>query len=93
MLKPLGNRIVIELLKQQEKNSGIILAQNSQKRSQIGKVIAIGEGKLSNDNKLLPLSVKIGEKILFSEYVGTEIEYEGKSYLILKEEEILAVLD
>ena len=93
MLKPLGNRIVIEILEEEKKNNGIILVPNSQKKSQMGKIIAIGEGKLSNDNKLIPLSVKIGESVLFSEYSGTEIEYKGKSYLILKEEDILAILD
>lgn len=87
MIKPLGDRVVIELVEQEEKTaSGIVLPDSAQEKPQEGKVVAVGTGK----NKAQ--EVKEGDHIIFSKFAGTEVKYEGKEYLILRENDILAVL-
>lgn len=94
LLKPLGDRLVIELVKQEEKTaSGIVLPDSAQEKPQEGKVIAVGHGRVTESGEKVPPEVKVDEKILFSKYAGTEVKYEGKELLILRESDILAVIE
>lgn len=94
-IKPLADHILIEPIKEEEKTKGgIFLPENASKeRSEQGKVIAVGNGKKTDDGKIIPLSVKPGDKVLFSKYGPAEIKVDNKEYLIAKEEDILAVIE
>lgn len=93
MLKPLGNRVVIRVLEQEEKTaSGIFLPDTAKEKPSQGEVIAVGSGKLLDDGKRLALDVKVGDKIIFSKYAGTEVKFEGTDYLIVSERDILAII-
>lgn len=93
MLKPLGDRVVIRVLEQEEKTaSGIFLPDTAKEKPSQGEVIAVGPGKLQDDGKRAALDVKVGDKIIFSKYAGTEVKFEGKEYLIVSERDILAVI-
>ncbi|MRN51610.1 co-chaperone GroES [Paenibacillus sp. 19GGS1-52] len=92
MIKPLGERVLVEANEAEETTSfGIVLPDSSKEKPQEGKVIAIGSGALK-DGVRIPLEVKEGDRVLFSKYAGTEIKYEGKEYLIMKESDIHAIL-
>ena len=95
-IKPLGDRVLVESVGDQgeeKTDSGIILPGTVNKeRADRGKIIAVGEGKTGEDGKLIPLSVKKGQKVLFSKYGPSEIKVDGKEYLIAKEEDILAII-
>jgi len=92
-LKPLADRIVVERVSPQEKTSGgIVLPDAAKDKPLEGTVIAAGPGRLLQDGRLLPLEVHQGDKVLFGSYAGNEVKIDGKEYLIMKEEEILAVL-
>ena len=93
MLKPLGDRVVIRVLEQEEKTaSGIFLPDTAKEKPRQGEVIAVGSGKLLDDGKRLALDVKVGDKIIFSKYAGTEVKFEGTDYLIVSERDILAII-
>lgn len=94
-IKPLSNNIIIEQLKEEEKTKGgILLPQSAEKeRPQQGKVISAGPGKTNNQGKVIPMNVKKGDMVLFSKYSPHEIKIEGKEYLVLKEEDILAIIE
>ncbi|API91627.1 10 kDa chaperonin [Virgibacillus pantothenticus] len=93
MIKPLGDRVVIELVEQEEKTaSGIVLPDSAKEKPQEGKVVAVGSGRVTEDGKKIALEVKEGDRIIFSKFAGTEVKYEGKEYLILRENDILAVV-
>jgi len=93
-LRPLGDRVVVEPLEAEEKSKGgIILPDTAKEKPQEGKVVAAGKGKLDESGKLMPMEVKVGDKILYGKYAGTEITVEGKEYMILREEDVLAVVD
>jgi len=94
-IRPLREHVLIEPIKEEEKTkSGIILPETASKeRSEQGKVIAIGNGKKADDGKIIPVSVKPGDMVLFSKYGPSEIKVDGKEYLIAKEEDILAVIE
>jgi len=92
MIRPLGDRVVIELVEQEEKTaSGIVLPDSAQEKPQEGKVVAVGSGSIVNGEKVA-LEVNEGDRIIFSKFAGTEVKYEGKEYLILRENDILAVI-
>ncbi|WP_172199662.1 MULTISPECIES: co-chaperone GroES [Saccharibacillus] len=92
MIKPLGERVLVEPIQQEETTSfGIVLPDASKEKPQEGKVIAVGSGTLK-DGVRTPLEVKEGDVVLFSKYAGTEVKYEGKEYLIMKESDIHAIL-
>jgi chaperonin GroES len=92
MIKPLGDRVVIEAIAKEEKTaSGIVLPDNAKEKPQEGKVVAVGSGHLKEGVRL-PLEVKEGDKVLFSKYAGTEVKFEGKELLIMRESDILAIL-
>jgi|SRR3989344_9046572 len=97
-IRPLADRVLIEPLSDEERvkktKSGIIIPDTAEKeKPQEGKVIAVGEGKILESGRLAPLSVKKGDKVLFSKYGPSEIKIDGKEYLIAKEEDILAVIE
>ncbi len=92
-IQPLYDRIMVEVLEAKEKTKGgIVLPDSAQEKPQEAKVIAVGEGKVSDDGKTVSLKVKAGDKVLFGKYSGTEITADDKEYLILKEEDILAIV-
>lgn len=94
-IKPLFNHVLIEALKAEEKtSSGIFLPDTMDKeKPEQGIVVAVGEGKKTDDGKIVPMSVRVGQKVLFTKYGPTEIKVEGKEYLIASESDILAVID
>ena len=92
-IRPLHDRILVERLEEQEvKKGGIIIPDTAKEKPQEGKVIAVGAGKVNEDGKRLALDVKVGDKILFGKYSGSEVKVDDKDYLILREEDVLAVL-
>lgn len=94
MLRPLGNRVIIEVSKEEEKTvGGIVLPSAAKEKSQTGTVIAVGEGRITDSGTKIEMTVKEGDKVLFEKYAGTEIKYDGKDYLVVKENDIVAVLD
>jgi chaperonin GroES len=93
LLKPLGDRVVIELVESEEKTaSGIVLPDSAKEKPQEGKVVAVGSGRVTDNGEKVALEVSTGDAIIFSKYAGTEVKYEGKEYLILRESDILAVI-
>lgn len=94
-LKPLRDNVVIEPLKAEERTKGgIVLPDTANKeRPEQGKVIAVGEGKLTDEGKRMPLQVKVGNTVLFTKYGPNEVKIDDKEYLICKEEDILAILE
>jgi len=92
-VQPLGERILVEVLEAKEKTKGgIVLPDSAKEKPQEAKVISVGKGKISEDGKVVPLELKAGDKILFGKYTGTEITVDENEYLILKEEDVLAVI-
>ena len=92
-LKPLGDRIVVKPLEAQEKTkSGLVLPDSAKEKPQEGKVIAVGTGRLLDDGTLKSLEVKNGDRVLYGKYSGTEVSLEGEDYLILREDDVLAVV-
>lgn len=92
MLKPLGDRVVIRVLEQEEKTaSGIFLPDTAKEKPSQGEVVAVGPGKVQDNGCRVALDVKVGDKIIFSKYAGTEVKYEGTEYLIVSERDILAI--
>ncbi|MFD1030080.1 co-chaperone GroES [Metaplanococcus flavidus] len=93
MLRPLGDRVIIELIEAEEKtSSGIVLPGSAQEKPQEGNVIAVGNGLIRENGTRTELDVKEGDRVIFSKYAGSELKYEGKEYLILRENDILAVI-
>ena len=92
-LKPLGDRLVVKQLDAQEKTkSGLVVPDSAKEKPQEAKVIAIGPGRLLDDGSIKPLEVKNGDRVLYGKYSGTEVSLEGQDYLILKEEDVLAII-
>jgi len=92
-LKPLADRVVVKKLEAEEKTAGgIVLPDTAKEKPQQGEVLAVGPGKLDEKGTRQPMEVKVGDKILFAKYSGTEIKIEGIEYLILSERDILAVI-
>jgi chaperonin GroES len=93
-IRPLQDRVIIRRIQEEEKTKGgIIIPDTAKEKPQEGKVVAVGKGKLSDDGRVLPLSVKAGDKILFGKYSGTEIKLNGDEYLIMREDDILGVVE
>lgn len=92
-IRPLDDRIVVKALEAEEKTSGgILLPDTAKEKPQRAKVLAVGEGRLSDDGKRIPLTVKAGDEILFGKYAGTEIKWKGEDLRILRENEVLALI-
>ena len=93
-IRPLQDRIIVKRVQEEEKTKGGIIIPDTAKEKPIeGKVIAAGNGKVLEDGKVRPLDVKAGDRILFSKYAGTEIKIEGEEHLIMREEDILGVIE
>jgi chaperonin GroES len=93
LLKPLGDRVVIELVESEEKTaSGIVLPDSAKEKPQEGKVVAVGTGRVLDSGEKVALEVAEGDRIIFSKYAGTEVKYQGTEYLILRDSDILAVV-
>ena len=93
-LRPLHDRVLIRRLEaQDEKHGSIIIPDSAKEKPQEGKVIAAGTGRVTEDGKTLPLVVKAGDRILFGKYSGSEVKIDGEELLIMKEEDILGILD
>ncbi|NMC79986.1 MAG: co-chaperone GroES [Chloroflexi bacterium] len=93
-LKPLGSRVVIEPIEQEEVTaSGIVLPETAKEKPQKGKVLSIGPGDRDEDGKRIPLDVSVGDTVLFAKYSGTEIKVDNKKLLILRESDILAIVE
>ncbi len=92
-IKPIGDRVVIKVLESEEKTKGgIVLPDTAKEKPQEGKIVAVGSGELI-EGKRVPLEVKVGDRILFSKYAGTEVKLDGEEYLILRQSDILAILE
>ena len=90
-LQPLGDRLIVEVLEEEETTtSGIVLPDTAKEKPQKGKVLAVGDGKLDDDGKRIPLDVSEGDEVLYSKYGGTEIKIEGEDLLVLRESDVLA---
>lgn len=93
MIKPLADRVVIEALAKDEvTKSGIVLPDTAKEKPQEGKVVAVGAGKVADNGERIAPEVKVGDKVIFSKYAGTEVKVDGTEYLILSERDVLAVL-
>ena len=93
-VKPLGDRVLVQPIEEQDvKKSGIIIPDTAKEKPQEGEAIAVGNGKVLDNGRRVALEVKAGDRVLFGKYSGSEIKLNGDEYLILREDEILAVLD
>ena len=93
-LKPLGDRVVVEPAEKEERTaSGIILPETAKEKPQEGEILAVGPGRRDDAGKLIPMDVKKGDSILYAKYAGTEVKIEDKKLLILKESDILAIVE
>ena len=93
-IRPLHDRIVVKRIEEKETvQGGIIIPDTAKEKPQEGEVVAVGQGKRLEDGKLIPLDVKVGDRILFGKYSGSEIKLEGEEFLIIREDEILGVIE
>ncbi|HAJ34141.1 MAG TPA: co-chaperone GroES [Chloroflexi bacterium] len=93
-LKPLGDRIVVEPIEQEEQTAlGIFLPETAKEKPQQGKIIAAGPGARKENGERIVMDVKVGDKVLYARYAGTNVKLDGKEYLILKESDVLAVVE
>jgi chaperonin GroES len=93
-IRPLQDRILVKRIDEEEKTSGgIIIPDTAKEKPQEGKVIAVGNGKLLDDGKLHPLDVKKGDRVLFSKYGGTEVQVDGSEHLIIREDDVLGIVE
>ncbi|WP_122645557.1 co-chaperone GroES [Enterococcus mediterraneensis] len=94
MLKPLGDRVIIEVAKEEEKTvGGIVLASAAKEKPQTGTVIAVGEGRTLDNGEKAPVPVKVGDQVMFEKYAGTEVKFEGNEYLIVAGKDIIAIVE
>ena len=93
-IRPLRDRVVVKRLEETEQRvGGIIIPDTAKEKPQQGKVVAVGNGRLTDDGKLIPLDIKVDDTILFGKYSGTEIKLDGVEYLIVREDEVLGIID
>ena len=93
-IRPLHDRLLVERLEEKDvKKGGIIIPDTAKEKPQEAKVIAVGNGKVTDEGKKVPLDVKAGDKILFGKYSGSEVKLDDKEYLIMREEDVLAILE
>ena len=93
-IRPLHDRIIVERLEEETMTaSGIIIPDSAKEKPQEGTVIAVGKGKVTEDGKVLPLDVKVGDKVLFGKYSGTEVKLDGKEFLMMREDDVLGVVE
>jgi len=93
-VRPLGDRLLVQRLEAEERTKGgIVLPDTAKEKPREGKVISVGKGKVADDGKVIALSVKEGDRILFSSYAGTEVKIDGEEYLIMREEDVLGIIE
>ena len=94
-IRPLQDRVIVKRLEEavEKTKGGIIIPDTAKEKPQQGKVIAVGKGKVNEDGKVLPLDVKVGDRILFGKYSGSEVTLDNEEYLILREEDVLCILE
>lgn len=94
MLKPLSDRVVIEVGEKEEVTAGgLVLTSAAKEKPQSGIVVAIGAGRVADNGTTIPMTVKVGEQVMFEKYAGSEVKYEGKEYLIVNEKDIIAIVE
>ena len=92
-VRPLHDRILVKRTAEDEKTAGgLFIPDSAQEKPQRGEIVAAGKGRITEDGKVLPLEVKIGDKILFSKYAGTEIKFDGSEFLMMREEDVLGIV-
>ena len=92
--RPLGDRVLVKRVEEESKTKGgIIIPDTAKEKPQEGKVVAVGKGRVLDDGKVQELAVKKGDKILFSKYAGTDIKVEGEDHIIIREDDVLAILE
>ncbi|MBI4746141.1 MAG: co-chaperone GroES [Deltaproteobacteria bacterium] len=93
-IRPLQDRIIVKRVKEEEKTKGgIIIPETAKEKPSEGEIVAVGKGKVLENGTVLPLDVKVGDRILFSRYGGTEVKIEGEEHLIMREDDILGVVE
>jgi chaperonin GroES len=93
-IRPLGDRILVKRIEEEEKlKSGIIIPDTAKEKPQEGRVIAVGSGRKTDEGKIIPLDIKENERVLFAKYAGTEVKIEGEDYLIMREEDVLGIVE
>jgi chaperonin GroES len=93
-IRPLQDRIIVKRIAEEEKTKGgIIIPDTAKEKPQEGKVVAIGKGKMTDEGKLIPLDVKVGDRILFGKYSGSEVKLDGEEHLIMREDDVLGVIE
>jgi chaperonin GroES len=93
-IRPLQDRIIVKRIEEEEKTKGgIIIPDTAKEKPQEGKVVAVGTGKANGDGKITPLDVKVNDRVLFGKYSGTEINIEGEEHVIMREEDVLGVIE
>ncbi|HBN08689.1 MAG TPA: co-chaperone GroES [Cyanobacteria bacterium UBA8530] len=91
-IRPLGDRVVVKVVKQEMTSGGIVLPDTAQEKPQLGEVIAVGTGRLMDNGNRAKMEVEAGNKVLFAKYAGTEIKLDGEEYLVISEKDILGVV-
>jgi len=92
-IQPLGDRVLVEPMAAEDKTeSGIVIPDSAKEKQQKGRIVSVGKGRINEDGKLIPLEVKIDDRVLYGRYSGTEIKISGTEFLILKEEDILGII-
>jgi chaperonin GroES len=93
-LRPLSDRILVQRVEEDEKTKGgIIIPDTAKEKPAEGKIVSAGSGRMGEDGKLLPMDVKVGDRILFSKYGGTDVKIDGLDYLILRQEDVLGIIE
>ncbi|MFC1883499.1 co-chaperone GroES [Thermodesulfobacteriota bacterium] len=93
-VRPLHDRVIVKRIEEEETTKGGIIIPDTAKEKPVeGKIIAVGKGKVSDDGKKIPLEVKAGDKVLFGKYAGTEIKIDGEEHLIMREDDIVAIVE
>ena len=93
-IRPLQDRVIVKRIEEEEKSKGgIIIPDTAKEKPQEGKVVAVGKGKVNDDGKITPLDVKVNDLVLFGKYSGSEINIDGEEHLIMREEDILGVIE
>nr|WP_191989573.1 co-chaperone GroES [Ligilactobacillus salivarius] len=94
VLKPLGDRVVLKVQKEEEQSiGGIVIASNAKEKPTTGEVIAVGNGRILDNGQRVEPEVKAGQSVVFDKYAGSEVKYEGEEYLVIRENDIIAVID
>lgn len=93
-IRPLQDRVIVKRIEEEEKSKGgIIIPDTAKEKPQEGKIVAVGKGKMNEDGKIIPLDVKVNDRVLFGKYSGSEINIDGEEHLIMREEDILGIIE